>query len=124
MYTSASEAGVAIVFHGRQIAAARALANVSTKDLAAAAGVTARTIGRLEVDGAISVSPKRRHGHVAKATLDKITDALRRHGVELVPEGADYGAGVRVEAANGQAVAAWRTSNGTPRLSPNCREEA
>jgi transcriptional regulator with XRE-family HTH domain len=36
------------MFHGRQIAATRALANISTKELANAAGVTARTVGRLE----------------------------------------------------------------------------
>jgi transcriptional regulator with XRE-family HTH domain len=83
------------VFHGRQIAAARALANISTKELAEAAGVTARTIGRLEVDAAILVSARRRHGHVAKATLDKIVAALANYGVELAPESDSHGAGAR-----------------------------
>jgi hypothetical protein len=82
-------------FHGRQIAAARALANINTMELAAAAGVTARTIGRLEVDGPIDISPKRRHGHVSRATFDKIKDALARHGVELLTECDNHGAGVR-----------------------------
>jgi DNA-binding XRE family transcriptional regulator len=66
-------------FHGRQIAAARALANVSAVELARDAGVTARTIGLLEVD----------------APTDKIRGALARLGVELLPEGEDHGAGVR-----------------------------
>jgi hypothetical protein len=82
-------------FDGRQLASARALANISTKELAAAAGVTARTVGRLEVDGTIVISPRLRHGHVTRATFDKIVDALARLGVELVPEGEDHGAGVR-----------------------------
>jgi hypothetical protein len=83
------------MFHGRQIAAARALANVSTKDLAKAAGVTARTIGRLAIDDVIGISPKFRHGHVSRATFDKIRDALGRLGVELLPEDEDRGGGVR-----------------------------
>lgn len=83
------------VFHGRQIAAARALANVSIRDLAAAAGVTARTVGRLEEDGVIVISPRLRHGHVTRATFDKIKDALARLGVELTPEGNSCGGGAR-----------------------------
>ena len=83
------------VFDGRQIAAARALANVSVIELARAAGVTPRTIGRLEIDAAISVSPRRRHGHVSKSTFDKIVAALGERGVEMVDEGDDHGAGVR-----------------------------
>jgi DNA-binding XRE family transcriptional regulator len=82
-------------FHGRQIGAARALANVSVKELAEAAGVTHRTIGRLEVDDMISVAPKLRHGHVSGATFDKIIAALRDRGVELVAETDDHGAGAR-----------------------------
>jgi Helix-turn-helix len=83
------------VFHGRQIAAARALANISTKELAEAAGVTARTIGRLEVDAPIDISPRRRRGHVSRATFDKIKDALAKRGVELVEETESTGAGAR-----------------------------
>jgi hypothetical protein len=83
------------VFDGRQIAAARALANVGVKELAEAAGVTPRTIGRLEVDDAIAVAPKRRHGHVTKSTFDKIMSALAERGVELLPEREGHGAGVR-----------------------------
>jgi hypothetical protein len=83
------------VFHGRQIAAARALANISVRDLAAGAGVTARTVGRLEEDGTIVISPRLRHGHVTRATFDKIKDALARYGVEILPEDANHGAGAR-----------------------------
>jgi hypothetical protein len=67
------------LFDGRQIAATRALANVGAKDLAESAGVTPRTIGRLEVDDAIAVAPKRRHGHVSKLTFDnRIASRARR----------------------------------------------
>jgi transcriptional regulator with XRE-family HTH domain len=83
------------VIDGRTIAAARALANVSVKELAAEAGVTERTVGRLEVDTTILISPRRRHGHVAKDTFDKIVSALRQRGVELLSEDEDQGAGVR-----------------------------
>jgi DNA-binding XRE family transcriptional regulator len=83
------------VVDGRQIAAARALANINTKELAEAAGVTPRTIGRIEVDATIHISPRRRHGHVAQETLHKIVAALRQRGVELLPEGVSHGAGVR-----------------------------
>ena len=83
------------VFDGRQIAAARALANVGAKELAEAASVTPRTIGRLETDDAIAVAPKRRHGHVTKSTFDKTINALAERGVELLPEREGHGAGVR-----------------------------
>lgn len=83
------------IVDGRQIAAARALVNVSVKELAADAAVTERTVGRLEVDAAIHISPKRRHGHVAADTFGKIVVALRQRGVELLPESDDHGAGVR-----------------------------
>jgi hypothetical protein len=53
-------------FHGRQIAAARALANVSIVELACEAGVTARTVTRLETIDTIGISPKLRHGHVSR----------------------------------------------------------
>jgi hypothetical protein len=90
------------VFDGRQIAAARALSNMSVRDLAQAAGVTARTIGRLEVDMAITIAPKLRHGHVSRATFDKIVAALTEHGVELLPEDEDYGSGVRWKKPRGE----------------------
>ena len=86
-------------FDGRQLTAARALAGLTTEDLAAAAGVTKRTISRLEVGGVILVSEKKRHGHVSKEVRDKITDALTRHGVELLPEGDCHGRRRALDAA-------------------------
>jgi hypothetical protein len=82
-------------FDGRQLTAARALAGLTVVELAAAAGVTPRTIHRLEIGGVIRVADKRRHGHVSRAVWDRIASALTEHGVELVPEGGDRGAGVR-----------------------------
>jgi hypothetical protein len=36
-----------------------------------------------------------RHGHVSGDVWAKIVAALKRHGVELLPEAAEHGAGVR-----------------------------
>ena len=84
------------VFEGRQLSAARGLAGLTVIQLAAEAGVTPRTIHRLEVaTGAIHISEKKRHGHLSRAIWTKIRDALARHNVELVPERENFGAGVR-----------------------------
>jgi DNA-binding XRE family transcriptional regulator len=80
---------------GRQITAARALAELTVAELAVAAGLTTRTVNRLEVGGIAHISPKKRHGHVSRAVLDKIVAALEAAGVELLPQGATFGAGVR-----------------------------
>jgi hypothetical protein len=64
-------------------------------ELARAAGVTPRTVNRLEVGSVLHVSERKRHGHVSQEVWDKITDALARHGVELLSEGGSYGSGVR-----------------------------
>lgn len=82
-------------FDGRQLTAARALAELTVAELATAAGVTPRTIHRLEIGAVIRVADKRRHGHVSRAVWDRIVSALSEHGVELVPESGDRGAGVR-----------------------------
>ena len=82
-------------FDGRQVTAARALAELTVAQLAKAAGVTPRTIHRLEIGGTIHVSDKRRHGHVSQAVWHKIVSALEEHGVELLPEAGDRGAGAR-----------------------------
>lgn len=82
-------------FDGRQLTAARALAELTVADLADAAGVTPRTIHRLEIGGVIQVADKRRHGHVSREVWDKIVGALARHGVELLSESKGRGAGVR-----------------------------
>jgi hypothetical protein len=60
-------------FDGRQLMAARALAEVTVAEPAKAAGVTARTINRFEVGGRIEVAPKR-WGPLSK----RITIGVRR----------------------------------------------
>jgi transcriptional regulator with XRE-family HTH domain len=82
-------------FDGRQITAARALAELTVAELASLAGVTVRTVHRLEIGGPITVSPGRRHGSVSRDVWDRITNALRVAGVELLPEIAGAGSGVR-----------------------------
>ena len=83
------------IFHGRQIAAARALANMSIEDLKKAAGVTKRTVHRIETSGEVRVSVGRRHGYVSKDIWDRLIRALRDAGVELISEGDAHGAGAR-----------------------------
>lgn len=83
------------VHDGRQVSAARIMADLTVAQLAANAGLTTRTISRLEVGGPIQIAGKKRHGHVSNAVWQQIIDALARHGVELLFEGEDHGAGVR-----------------------------
>jgi DNA-binding XRE family transcriptional regulator len=83
------------VFDGRQLTAARALAELTVVELAEAAGVTTRTINRLEIGGVTQIAPKKRHGHVSYYVWNKVLEALARHGVELVPESEDHGSGAQ-----------------------------
>jgi hypothetical protein len=80
---------------GKQLAAARALAGLGIRELAAAAAITPRTLHRLETGGVIHVSEKKRHGHVQRAVWNRIMGGLAAAGVELLAEGGSYGAGVR-----------------------------
>ena len=63
-------------------------------ELAKAAGVTARTINRIQVGGVVHLAPRKRHGHVRHEVWDKFVAALVQRGVEL-PEGERHGAGAR-----------------------------
>jgi transcriptional regulator with XRE-family HTH domain len=69
------------------------MADVTIEKLAQAAGVTKRTVHRLETSGTIHVADKLRH--VSREVWRKITTALAAHAVELLPEVEDRGAGVR-----------------------------
>jgi hypothetical protein len=64
-------------------------------ELAEAAGVTKRTVQRLEIGGEQHIAKKLRHGHVSGEVWAKLVAALKRHGVELLPESDEHGAGVR-----------------------------
>ena len=79
----------------RQLTAARALTDLTIIELGEAAGVTKRTVQRLEMGGEQPIAKKRRHGHVSGEAWAKIVAALKRHGVELLPATDDHGAGVR-----------------------------
>jgi hypothetical protein len=104
------------IHDGRQLAAARALAGLGIRELAAAASVTVRTLHRLETGGVIQVAQKKRHGCVQRDLWVQIVAALASAGVELLPQGASFGAGVRYGAAGAaagrrhikkKAAAAW-----------------
>jgi hypothetical protein len=82
-------------FEGRQITAARALAQLNLLELAREARVTPRTAHRLENAGVLRVSERRRHGFVSRQTWDRLTGALARNGVELLPETHRTGGGAR-----------------------------
>ena len=83
------------VWDGRQVTAARALAGLTIIELALKATTTKRVISDIEVGGLIRVSPNRRHGHVSADVWDRIVDALRNAGVELLPESGTHGSGAR-----------------------------
>jgi hypothetical protein len=84
-----------LTFDGRQLTAARGLAELTVAELAEAASVAVRSVHRLEICGEMHISEKRRHGHVSREVWDRIVAALQRHGVELLPETDEHGAGVR-----------------------------
>ena len=71
------------------------LAGLGIRELVTAAGVTPRTLHRLETSGVIHVSEKKRHGHVQRAVWERIMAALAEAGVELLAEGGSFGADVR-----------------------------
>jgi Helix-turn-helix len=80
---------------GKQLSAARELAGLTILELAAAASIAPRTLNRLENGGVIHVSEKKRRGHVQRAVWQRIIAVLAAAGVELLPEGVSFGAGVR-----------------------------
>jgi hypothetical protein len=82
-------------WHGPQIAAARALAGVTMRELAAAAQTTVRMISDLEARPTFQVSPKRRHGFTSRDLWQRITGALGTRGVVLIQANEEGGAGVR-----------------------------
>ena len=85
--------GEEITYDGRRLSDARVLAKLTIGGLAKAAKVAWMTISRLETGGTIRVTPQSRHGCVSSETWGRITAALQRNGVELLPE--DSGGGIR-----------------------------
>jgi hypothetical protein len=71
------------------------LADLTITELAEAAVVSKRTAHRLEIGGELLIPKKLRHGRVSGVVWAKIVGALKRHGVELLPEIDEHGAGVR-----------------------------
>jgi transcriptional regulator with XRE-family HTH domain len=74
---------------GRQIAAARALADISQKDLADRARIPLAELLRLEAYGAALLPDD--------ARAEAIRSALESFGAIFVPEGGGLGAGVRLK---------------------------
>jgi len=82
-------------FEGRQLTAARALAELSITELANEANVTRRTLHRLETEGRIEVSTRKKKGFVTERTVQRIFCTLHKHGVTLIAADRDGGRGVR-----------------------------
>jgi transcriptional regulator with XRE-family HTH domain len=80
---------------GRQIAAARALAGLTVRDLADKASTTKRVISEIETSAVVRISPGRQHGHVSAELWTRIINALKDAGVELLPERSGHGTGAR-----------------------------
>lgn len=74
---------------GRVIAAARALAGVSQADFAAACGLTADTLCRLEAGGSAFLA--------SDVEVAAVMRGMDHYGVLIVEETADLGAGVRLK---------------------------
>ena len=82
------DAGVYETWHGRQVAAARALAGITVRELAVAAHTT-------PTRPTFQVSPKLRHGYTSLDLWQRIRGALAERGVELIAADEHGGAGVR-----------------------------
>lgn len=82
---------------GRLITAGRGLAGLTVRGLADEAGVTTRTVVRVEAMDIVLVSPVHRHGAVSRDTWAKLVVALGHHGVQLTPGSASHGPGVRLK---------------------------
>jgi hypothetical protein len=100
------------IWDGRLIAAARALAGMTVRDLAEAAETTKRVVSDLEQRPQILISPTRRHGYVSRDLWSRITGALGTAGVELCPEKSGGGAGVR-----------WAQAREQRKSTPNCEDD-
>ncbi|MFM9940582.1 MAG: hypothetical protein ACKVP7_13955 [Hyphomicrobiaceae bacterium] len=83
-----------IELDGRLLAAARALANLTVRELAAEADTTRRVISDLE-QATIRVADRRRHGFTSPELWSRIIAALGRRGVEIVAANNGHGAGAR-----------------------------
>lgn len=73
---------------GRLLAAARALVEISSADLASASGVKIDKLQLLEADGA---------AWLPEPEAGKLRAALESYGVVILPEGDGMGAGVRLK---------------------------
>lgn len=74
---------------GRLIAAARALAEISREDFAAAAGIPSEAIALMEASGSASLR--------SESEIEAVCRAFERFGIVIIDEGDGMGAGVRLK---------------------------
>lgn len=77
-------------FQSAQLRAARAMLDLSQRELAALSGIDKNFIARIEQDKLNAVSME---------TAQKLVNCLEASGVELTSEGKEFGAGVQLRAA-------------------------
>lgn len=88
-HTSVHRMGTMRRVSGRVIAAARALVGVSEADFAAACGLEAQTLSRLEAGGSAWVD--------SEAEVEAVLRGMNHFGVAIVEEADGMGAGVRLK---------------------------
>jgi len=99
------------ILTGRQIAAARALVSLSQDALAKAAGISVKTLRRMEANSVNLPAPD---PQTCKVTA--VRQALERAGALLVPEDGVAGAGVRLKFTrlDTRQINRWEGEGGLP----------
>lgn len=98
------------ILSGRQIIAARALVSLSQDQLAQAAGISIKTLRRMEANGVNLPSP------TEPCPVTSVRQALERAGALLVPEDGVAGAGVRLKFTrlDTRQINRWEGEGGLP----------
>ncbi len=100
------------ILTGRQIAAARALTSIGQSALAEAAGISLKTLRRMEANG-LNVPAS---SQPCKVTM--VRRALERLGAQFIPEDQHAGAGVRLKfnRSDMRQLGRWEGEGGSPVL--------
>jgi hypothetical protein len=94
-------------FDGRQITAARALAELTVAELAEAAGVAVSLCIASKSGASCTLPTNAATGMSGVRCGIRSSPRLNRHGVELLPETAEHGAGVRWRVPRAQRQKNW-----------------
>ncbi len=94
---------------GRLVAAARALTGISREDLARASGLSVPQLAQIEASGGAPLQ--------SAADMEAVSRALENFGAVFIPEGAGFGAGVRLKFLRQDArqIGRWEGEGGVAR---------